>query len=179
MLEKLESPSQLPLSLQLVKAHLRLDHPDDDAYLTHLIHSGTMWVENYLGRSLLAQQWRWIKKHRPQKKTNDELKIILPRSPLLHLSYVKIKNSSFSLPYQVEWDKDPVCIAIPPSASRNELEIVFTTGYGERPGDIPLDIQQAILTYVTCLYEYRTGIDRKHLIGIYDLLTPHRLVRLS
>ena len=38
--------SEIPVvSLQQVKAHLRLDHAEDDDYLLHLITVATEWVE--------------------------------------------------------------------------------------------------------------------------------------
>lgn len=184
MLEQLDTNDQLCLSLQHVKAQLRLDHADDDDYLAELIKSGTNWVENHLGRCLLKQTWRLTKNVNSLKMIRGKPTIRLPKSPLLSVLSVRTveahgKEGRNILNYSLSWDKDPATITLPPSFLFGMVEIVFITGYGERSVDIPADIRQAILNYVSCLYEERRGIDRKDLLGIYNLLQPHRLLRLS
>ena len=42
------------VSLQQVKAHLRLDHAEDDEYLLYLISVATEWVEELIESPLLT-----------------------------------------------------------------------------------------------------------------------------
>lgn len=184
MLERLDTHDQLCLSLQHIKAQLRLDHAEDDDYLLQLMKSGTAWVENHLGRCLLKQTWRLTKNTSdlPIKRGKGILKI--PKSPLLSIDRVRAIEIPHTqdrdiLNYTIQWNCDRSTISVPSPHFDGKIEVVFTTGYGERPSDIPADIRQAILNHITCIYEERQGIDRKNLLGIYDLLQPYRLLRLS
>ena len=56
-----------------------------------------------------------------------------------------------------------------PLPESHSLEINFVSGYGGRPDDIPGDIRQAIIVYVSCLYEHRTGIDRSDSVSTVGL----------
>ncbi|MGQ3674261.1 head-tail connector protein [Xanthobacter sp. TB0139] len=54
-------PAQLPVSLEALKAALRIDHDDDDADLTALIGAATSYLDGragILGRALLMQTWQ-------------------------------------------------------------------------------------------------------------------------
>lgn len=68
------------VSLAEVKAHLRLDHAEDD-YLTTLIKSATNYVENYLGKTLISKTWRVIKQFNEEKGLGLQ-EVILPYPPL-------------------------------------------------------------------------------------------------
>jgi uncharacterized phiE125 gp8 family phage protein len=185
MLEKLEKSHQLCVSLQQVKAQLRLDTADDDAYLEQLIQSGTTWVENHIGRSLMAQTWRLAVKL-PLSYNLKCKGIKIPKTPLLALRSVICipkdrrhrHNMMKDTTLQEEGDHTLLFVKRWPNEGEGIMEIIFTAGYGERPDDVPADIRQAILNHVTCLYEHRTGIARKDLLGIYDLLHPYRIMRL-
>ena len=54
------APAALPLTLDEVKAHCRVDSADDDAILTSLIHAATGHFDGWtgtLGRCLVTQDW--------------------------------------------------------------------------------------------------------------------------
>lgn len=60
-LQELTTPSVYPIDLAKLKAHLRVTHTAEDAYLTGLIPVATMMVEQYLSRKLIARQVRmWM-----------------------------------------------------------------------------------------------------------------------
>lgn len=190
MIIKLSHDDQLPVSLQQVKAQLRLDHPDDDDHLIHLIKSATQWVENYIGKCLLSQTWSqsWRGSggvgrglsHRQERKS----RFFLGKSPLLDVKSVilvapnNLRQEVLFYAVKEEAGRSYVKLKYPLPDS-HILEIKFISGYGGRPDDIPGDIHQAIIVYVSCLYEHRTGIDRSDLLSIYGLLNPHRAMRLS
>ena len=46
-----------PLSLAEAKAHLRVPHADDDAYISTLIVSARLRVERQTGLRLITQNW--------------------------------------------------------------------------------------------------------------------------
>jgi hypothetical protein len=53
-------PSGEPLSLADAKAHLRLDTPLDDAYVTSLITTARQYTESVCWRGMLAQTWELV-----------------------------------------------------------------------------------------------------------------------
>ena len=57
-LEEVAGPATQPITLAEVKAHLRITHSAEDAYLTALIPVATRMVERYLSRRIVSQQVR-------------------------------------------------------------------------------------------------------------------------
>lgn len=54
-------PAQLPVSLLEAKAHLRVDHSEDDALISSLVTAATAHLDGWtgiLGRCLVDQTWR-------------------------------------------------------------------------------------------------------------------------
>lgn len=178
MLNRLTEPLPLSLSLEQVKAHLRLDHGEEDTHIMTLIRSATAWVESYLGKSLLKQGWQ-----QTWKKTGKQT-FSLSKSPVMEVRQVSLVSpcgyrQSLSS-YQITERNGAVKLHLKyPLAKNHILEVVYRAGYGERPDDVPEDIRQALLMYVGCLYEHRTTIDRADLVGLYSLLSPHRSLGLA
>src|SRR5580765_8015305 len=54
------APAAEPLTLSEVKAHLRIDTTDEDAYLTTLITVARMRCEGATRRALITQTWDWV-----------------------------------------------------------------------------------------------------------------------
>jgi hypothetical protein len=57
-LEEVTGPATQPVTLAEIKAHLRITHGEEDAYLTALIPVATRMVEKYLSRRIVSQQVR-------------------------------------------------------------------------------------------------------------------------
>ena len=51
------APVSEPITLSQAKAHLRVDHSDDDTAITRLITTARQYVELVTGRAMLAQTW--------------------------------------------------------------------------------------------------------------------------
>lgn len=189
MLIKLSHSDQLPVSLQQIKAQLRLDHADDDEHLIHLIKAGSQWVEAYIGKCLLSQTWSqsWRGRgggsgglsHRSEKKST----FFLGKLPLLNIKSATLvapnnqRQAVINYILKERAGRPSIQLKVP-LPECHSLEIEYSSGYGDRPDDIPTDVRQALIVYVSCLYEHRTGIDRSDLLGIYGLLNPHRELRL-
>jgi hypothetical protein len=54
------APAAEPLSLDDAKAYLRVDHGDDDTFISSLIVTSRLQVETALDLALIQQSWRWV-----------------------------------------------------------------------------------------------------------------------
>src|SRR5678809_194962 len=62
-LELITPPEETPVTLEEAKAHLRIDHDDDDVYVQGLIDAATGMVDGRygsLGRALEPQTWELV-----------------------------------------------------------------------------------------------------------------------
>ncbi len=156
------------VSLQQVKAHLRLDHAEDDDYLLHLIQVAMGWVEDLIESPLLTATYRI----RSSKQS-----IQLPTQNLIDIvSVVGITpdGQRKSLHYNVERGS-----IVSVSTSHSYIEVLYTCGFGERPMDVPPTLRQVILNHVACHYECRTQISKEQYLTLLQLIYPYRRVGLS
>ncbi len=150
----LKAPSsQEPVTLEEVKAYLRISSEQEDGLLKTLISSARSYVEGATGRALLKQGWvlHLTPPYPPSfplvKSEKGELSITLPLPPLLSVTSVKTKGQD--VPYIVEDTK----IKLSPTLWGQALSIIFWAGYGEDALSIPADLRMAVLMGVRFLYE--------------------------
>ncbi|QPC43493.1 phage head-tail connector protein [Kaustia mangrovi] len=184
------APAELPVSLEEAKAHLRVDHADDDTLITGLIQTATDYVDGWsgiLGKCLVSQTWRldlcgfppWV--------------IYLPLAPvseIVDVTYCDEDGNQQTLSPTVY--RGPVIDAYGPYLYRVESEswpstdtrpdavsVTFTAGYGA-PSDVPQSIRHALLLLVGHWYENReaTSPDVPGTVpfAVDALLAPHRRV---
>jgi uncharacterized phiE125 gp8 family phage protein len=167
------APIVEPISLEEAKAHLRVDHTDDDAMIEIYIRAAREYVEGpygFLGRALVTQTWRLTLDEFP----DNEIKIPLP--PLQSITNLYYDdpdgNEQIVSPtdYFVDTASEPGWI-IPiasadwptPIDAINSVRIDFVAGYapdtGQSPIDytanIPFNIKAALLLTMANLYEHR------------------------
>src|SRR5690606_31531724 len=53
------APPVEPVTVDEAKAHLRIDHSDEDAYLASLIAASRLQIEAALDIVLISQSWSW------------------------------------------------------------------------------------------------------------------------
>ena len=186
MLTRLLPPETLPVGLDEVKAHLRLDHSHEDAYLTTLISAATNVIEEYLGRSLLTQTWRRVwqmeKPYPPHLSlpTDDICRATLPYPPIKKIIAVnRLRQDGSRLPIrrhclETNHQVPTLAFAQVPEA----VEIDYEAGYGDYPADIPAVIRQALLMTVADFYETRDSgaLPKNSLIA--EILSSYRVIRL-
>ncbi|MBM3633397.1 MAG: hypothetical protein FJX03_06835 [Alphaproteobacteria bacterium] len=187
MLTRIKTLDILPVGLTEVKAHLRLDHAHEDEYLRPLILAAVSFVEEYLGRSLLTQQWRIIwekeKSYPPQLSTTigDICSVALPYPPLRAILGVN-RLMSQGAKQPIRRHRLEINHLVPRLVFAEVLEPVeidFETGYGDRPLDIPAVIRQSILMTVADFYENRESGSMPCQTLARDILDSYRIVRLS
>src|SRR5687768_1298926 len=87
MLKLITPPTKYPLTLDEVKAHLRVDGTDEDSYLTILIGAATEYVQNYTNRQLMPATY---------ELTVETLPATIPLSypPFVEITTVTAMDSS-------------------------------------------------------------------------------------
>lgn len=168
------APSGLPLDLQDVKNHRRIDNDSDgtsvdDAFLVGTaIPAACDYVERMCGRSFLTQTWIYYLDRFPW-----ESRITLPRPPLQSVTSVKYLDtdgneqtlSSANYIVGASTVVDPGFVELGygklwPSTydQANSVYIEYVAGYGASPEDVPAPLRAAMMQAVAMLYEYREPV---------------------
>lgn len=171
-LRRITAPAVKPVSLVEAKAHLRVDHSNDDTFIAALIESATAYCdgpEGFLGRALVTQTWELVLDEFPI----NEIKIPLPPlQSLVHVKYDDVAGDEQEVNFSVcsvdsvsepGWVL-PECSGAWPATFEgiNAVRIRFIAGYApssDSPPDltanIPGSIKAAILLLIGAMYEHR------------------------
>lgn len=154
-INKVVPPSQEPLTLDQIKSFLRIDHDIEDQLLRSLLASATLHIEKCMERSLLTQTWEVIYKCQNNKY------MFLPMGPVQEIELLQFytQNNEYleidSSNYSISLDKN--YINFNTLFVADQLHIRYKAGFANTPEHIPEDIQIALLTYITTMYENRSG----------------------
>jgi len=158
-LQQSVGPSVEPVSLTELKAHLHVDHTDDDIALTALIKLGRQAVERDTGRSLVTQTWvlrldewpaRYIELHHPPVQSVSSITYVYTAgvtqtwSSAEYVVDLYIRPGLVRLAYSCDW----------PDLRGDErgIAVTYVTGYGTAGSDVPHELRQAVL--LRCQMEY-------------------------
>lgn len=185
-------PSLEPVSLDEVKAHLRIDGVQDDVLLSSLILTSRLHVEAALGLSLITQGQKWTLDWWPD---HGDGAVELPVRPVQSVTAINIRDASGTANavsgdlYELDGACAPARLLRKagewprPGKKHNGIEIDLLTGYGAVASDVPEPIRLALLQLVAHWYEHRDPVE----IGssktsvpdaVSEILQPFRLVRL-
>lgn len=183
-----------PVTLTELKAHLRIDHADEDSYITNLITAARELVESYLKKALIAQTYVWtLNSWRLDIDPSGKRFIELPVGPLLAITSINTygENDNATL-----WAADQYYAAKSqnrlyaragvswPDVTRvaEGIEIAYQAGFGANASDVPQGVKQALMQLAAHLYDTRTAVNQSPLkpipLSVLDLLTPYRKRRL-
>jgi len=186
----LQGAATEPLTLDDVKAHLRLDGEDEDALLGSLITTSRSHIEVALGMALNTQKWRWQADCWPKSGIVE-----LITRPLQSVERIAVRDNSgadtviAASDYVVDTSGQQGRIARrsgrwpAPGAKLAGIEIDFWAGYGSDASDVPEAIRQALKLLVAHWYEVRNPV----LIGslathvpdtVSELLRPYKVHRI-
>lgn len=186
----------LPVSVQQVKHHLRIDHSDEDAGVEGYLQAAIDHVERTTGRLLrvatVTQTFDGFPNGRDwsgDNRIHHDRYLQLDRSPVISVTSVKyLLNDVLTLidsaEYRFDAVREParlepaVGFTWPvPDLVDGSVQVIYQAGYAT--GAVPKAIKQAILLYVGAMYRDRestTGERRDALpMGVDDLLNPYRL----
>jgi len=169
--------TELVVSLNLAKQHLRLDTDDgtDDDLIKHLIEVATERAEHQLGRSLLTKTYKTIAEH------GDKIKLV---PNLIAISSVIVTNDDDSTTtltgsnYLLN-QNSLVPEIVPMVLVEASIAVTYTAGYGTTD-NIPKAIKQWVLVDLATLYENREavmnyGVNSVPYAFVDGLLDPYRV----
>lgn len=183
------APAATPVSLAEVKAHLRVDHADEDVYLGALIDAATALLDGAdgaLGRALVTQTWR----HDFDGWNGAELRLAMPGASSVSIAYTDTAGASQTLAgteYEVVEDSRGTVI-VPASGKvwpaladvASPVRVTATHGFGNAAA-VPAAIKQAMLLMIGDWYEtrqtaiYGANIKEVPMYGTVGvLLAPYR-----
>lgn len=160
-------PEEPVVSLEVAKAHLRVDFGDDDSYIKGLIEAviGTLdGPAGWLGRALVTQTLEW------RGDDFGSCDIPLPYPPIAQILSVKyddeagaeqtLPDTTYRLVGQPNMPRMALSYSATWPAVRGQSEAVriqYEAGYGSAD-DVPKPIKQAILLVVGHLYSNREAV---------------------
>lgn len=187
---RVTAPSVEAVTLAEAKAHLRIEHDDDDDTLAAMIEAAREHLEGFNGatkRAFVEQAWRVA-----VPGADGSGRLFAPVSPA----------SAFTLIQYYPPDSDTLTTAtagdfrlisapdwayIEPKAGKSwpslddrpdALQAVFTCGYGDEAEDVPAPLRHAIKLLVGHLYENREEFTALRLdrlpFGVESLINPYR-----
>lgn len=174
-------PAVEPITLAEAKLHLRVDHTDEDAYITGLITAARLMCEQRTGKTLISSGWTAY-----GDSFTDTLELPNPTvTAVASISYVDTNGTTQTLDasaYRVDFVSDPARIKPvtewPATDDRmNAVTVVYTAGYANA-GAVPISLKQWMLLAVGDMYENRAASsDKPSLIhGFVDgLLSAYKV----
>lgn len=169
--------TELVVSIQLAKQHLRLDADDgsDDELIKHLIEVSTERAEHQLGRSLLTKTYKTIADH------GDKIKLIPNLLSVLSVVATNADDTTINLTgadYLIN-QNSLVPEIMPMVVVETSLAVTYTAGYGNADA-IPKAIKQWVLVDLATLYENREavmnyGVNSVPYAFVDGLLDPYRV----
>ncbi len=172
--------SILVVSLVEAKEALRIDSSTEDTLITRLIYTATNYFEMITGRDLINKTYKCYLNNFPSANNpipfgyvyNQPFGIRILKSKLQSITHIKyyvdgVLTTWNSSNYYITDENDYAAIYLVdgqswPTDADNRMQsvvITFVAGYGTAASDIPYDIKQELLQYVTYLYENRGDCD--------------------
>ena len=188
---KVTEASSEPVSLSEAKAHLRVDHTDDDTLIGALITAARQDAEARMGRTLLPTSWkleldafpagRCIRLHWPVVTAVTSVKYRDPAG---------VQETWDPANYQLDATSEPARLCLAPDADWpdtqddrvNAVEILYTAGWANAAA-VPGVIKAWIKLRLGTLYEHRAevsaGMPISQIPFVDHLLDPYRVWSLS
>ena len=185
------APAAEPILPAEAKLHLRVDHDDEDTYISALIKTARHDAETITRRALITQTWELVMDDWPE---NDWFEIPLP--PLQSVTSITYTDSDGAMhtlsaaDYVVDTDSEPGRVRLVDGASWPTVElrplsairVTFVAGYGDAGAAVPEPIRQAMYLLIGHYYENReavinsTGANVQLLpLGVTTLLQTYRM----
>ncbi|MEY2868977.1 MAG: hypothetical protein RIR01_1453 [Bacteroidota bacterium] len=158
--------SQLPLAISLndIKAHLRIDFTQEDGYLTNLIKTAIERFENITTIDLITKTYKTYLDtfpciHTPIKIKRSKLQSIISIQYYLNNVLTTFDSSNYyfddSNQYSHIFLKEDKEYPTTIDNMADAVIINFTSGFGSTDASVPFTYKQALLEYIAFLYKNR------------------------
>ncbi len=177
-------PSTKVVSVDDIKAQLRIDSNDENDLLGYYIDAATDMAENYCNRHFITHQYKLYFNEKV-----DKASLIFPNCTLEEAGSNKPVNwvdengaaqssdkayiDAFSNPSLVYLSSDFPNTTLKDNAA-NTFYFWFNTGYGTASSDVPEAIKQAIKLIVADMYYFREDRKRQFPMASQILLQPYK-----
>jgi uncharacterized phiE125 gp8 family phage protein len=186
----LGGPAVEPVSLAEAKAHLRVEHNDDDATIAALLAGARIHVECQTRRALITQVWRLARDAWP---ASGRIAVLpAPLRALIAARIYKLDGSTQAIDlaaFTADHVSAPAVLtfasgALPaPGRIAGGIELDIEVGYGDAPADVPEPLRHAIRVLAAHWYENRGLISAAHGVAVLPqsvsaLIKPYRVLSL-
>lgn len=163
------APAEEPIDLADAKAHIRVDHTDEDTVIGNLITLARRMVEHDAMRQLVTATWKLYRDKFPTRHFQDSERVIeITKPPLQSVASVEYYDADGTLQtfasskYHVDAVSSPGRIVLKngqtwpvvETGRPNAVVITFDAGYGDA-ADVPEEAKHAIRLLVGHWYENR------------------------
>lgn len=159
------APAAEPITTADVKAQLRVDASDEDAYIALCVTTSRVWAEEYINRKLITQTWNLYLEHFP-------FEIVVPFGSLQSVNTIKYydNNNDLQTLSAAEYEVDTYAQLgrIRPASGYSwpavyprydAIEVNYDCGYGDAGTDCPAPIIHGLKYCAAQLFEHRESID--------------------
>lgn len=190
----LVAPTVEPVTLGELKLHCRIDHSDEDEYLTALIKAARQSIEADIQRTMLQTTLQLGTDHWPLVQDGLYYAIMLPRPPLISvtaISYAKAEGGAVLMMPSTDYTVDvfhtpgritPAYGVVWPAVqvTPNSVVITYVAGYGTQASSVPEPLRLAVKMLAAEWYKDRepvlTGSIATELpLGLERLLSQYRV----
>lgn len=175
------------LPLARFREHLRLgsgfaDDGLQDALLTGFLRAALAAIEARTGKALIEREFEW-----DVTCWRDPSGATFPLAPVGAVVSAELAGDDIAPLLRLQPDLSaprlcPVGSALPVIASGQQARIRFRAGFGAEFGDLPADLQQAVLLLAAHYYEYRdeTALGAGCMpFGVSALIERYRPIRIG
>lgn len=191
-LKRITPPAELVVSLAEAKAHLRVEHADEDAYIQSLVHAAISHLDGWsgtLGRCLVEQTWEVTLDAFPVGAIHLPLGDVIA---VVSVTYDDTAGDEQTVPpadYLLDnrsldgWVVPVSGVSWPDTLDAvNAVRVRYTAGYGAAAAAVPAAIKHAILMLVAHWYANREAVTAGGASALpmaVDALThPFRVLRV-
>lgn len=164
-LRRVSAPDAEIISLAEAKLYLRVDHSDEDLLISELIVAVRQFSEDYLGQSLVTQDWL-VEYNCPQSV------ILLPMAPVLEI--LEVRHEDIIISADTYTFNAPQTLALL-TQQGGTLSVRYRAG--EDSINQPYALKQAMLAHIALCYEQR-GMDLLQPVPAHRLYDAYKQVRI-
>lgn len=185
-----QSTKAIAVRLEIIKEQLKIDHDDEDLLLQRLTKTAAEKVSSIIQKPIINTQYDLVLDCFPAGELTLQVCPLVSIASITYYDVDSVLQTFDSANYELqEHGLDP-CIYLAEGASwpttksgRNRVIVRLTAGYGDKPEDVPEEIQHAICLLVGHWYENReatlTGaMNEETTFSIHALVQEHNRISL-